>query len=146
MLMTIMLIVQFCFTVVIGVYFLFMLRNQFSGRSAIQSESTKELERLRRMNGIKLSEPLTEKTRPRKVEEIVGQEEGIKALRCALCGENPQHVLIYGPPGVGKTAASRVVLNEAKKILSRPLKSIRSLLRLMQQPCSMTKEALPTPL
>ncbi|HHW14090.1 MAG TPA: ATP-dependent protease LonB, partial [Firmicutes bacterium] len=30
-------------------------------------------------------------------------------------GPNPQHVLMYGPPGVGKTAAARVVLEEAKK-------------------------------
>ena len=33
----------------------------------------------------------------------------------------PQHVLIYGPPGVGKTAAARVVLEEAKKNPLSPL-------------------------
>src|SRR5690606_21228348 len=33
----------------------------------------------------------------------------------ALCGPNPQHVIIYGPPGVGKTAAARLVLEEAKR-------------------------------
>lgn len=37
-----------------------------------------------------------------------------RALRAALCGPNPQHVLIYGPPGVGKTAAARLILEEAK--------------------------------
>ncbi len=39
----------------------------------------------------------------------------MKALKAALCGPNPQHVIIYGPPGVGKTAAARLVLEEAKK-------------------------------
>ena len=33
---------------------------------------------------------------------------------------NPQHVLIYGPPGVGKTAAARVILEEARKIKHLP--------------------------
>ena len=46
--------------------------------------------------------------------EIIGQEKAIRALRAALCGPNPQHVLIYGPPGVGKTAAARLILEEAK--------------------------------
>jgi Lon-like ATP-dependent protease len=63
---------------------------------------------------ISLAEPLAEKTRPQRFEEIVGQDDGLKALRAALCGQNPQHVLIYGPPGVGKTAAARLVLEEAK--------------------------------
>src|SRR5690606_22318466 len=41
--------------------------------------------------------------------------DGLRALRAALCGPNPQHVIIYGPPGVGKTAAARLVLEEAKR-------------------------------
>jgi Lon-like ATP-dependent protease len=54
--------------------------------------------------------------------DIVGQKEGLKALKAALCGPNPQHVLIYGPPGVGKTAAARVVLEEAKKNPDSPFR------------------------
>ena len=73
------------------------------------------MERLQRLRSISLTEPLAEKTRPASFTEIIGQEDGLKALRAALCGPNPQHVLIYGPPGVGKTAAARVVLEEAKK-------------------------------
>src|SRR5690606_5978187 len=60
-------------------------------------------------------EPLAERTRPATFFDIIGQEDGIKALRAALCGPNPQHVIIYGPPGVGKTAAARIVLEESKK-------------------------------
>jgi Lon-like ATP-dependent protease len=108
-------LVQVFFAVVIGLYFWNQLKAQQSNRSAIESESKKELEKLRKMRAIALTEPLAEKTRPSKFEEIVGQADGIKALRAALCGPNPQHVIIYGPPGVGKTAAARLVLSEAKK-------------------------------
>lgn len=118
----IMTVTQFCFTIVIGIYFLTMLKSQYSSKNSIHQESTRELERLKKLNNIKLTEPLTETTRPKSVSDIVGQEEGLKALRAALCGENPQHVLIYGPPGVGKTAASRVVLEEAKKSPGTPFK------------------------
>ncbi len=123
MFMSIMAISQFCFTIVIGLYFLGMLKSQYSGRNSINKESTRELERLKKMNDIKLTQPLTETTRPKTVREIVGQEEGVKALKGALCGKNPQHILIYGPPGVGKTAASRVVLAEAKKNPESPFKN-----------------------
>ena len=67
------------------------------------------------MKAVSLTEPLAERTRPQEMREIVGQDDGLKALRAALCGPNPQHVIIYGPPGVGKTAAARVVLEEAKQ-------------------------------
>ena len=75
----------------------------------------KELDNLNKMRKIKLTEPLTEKSRPTSFDEVIGQEKGIKALKAALCGPNPQHVIIYGPPGVVKTAAARLVLEEAKK-------------------------------
>jgi Lon-like ATP-dependent protease len=63
---------------------------------------------------------LAEKTRPSSFDEIIGQEDGLKALRAALCGPNPQHVILYGPPGIGKTAAARLVLEEAKKTPGSP--------------------------
>src|SRR5690554_8185932 len=108
-------LVNFFFAVVIGLYFLNLLRAQQSSRSAIERESRKEMEKLRKMKQISLTEPLAEKTRPAALADIIGQEEGLKALRAALCGPNPQHVLIYGPPGVGTTAAARVVLPVAQR-------------------------------
>ncbi len=107
--------VQIFFGVVIGLYFWNLLRSQQGTRVAVDREVKKELERIRRLRQISLSAPLSEKTRPTSFEEIIGQEEGLRLLRAALCGPNPQHVLIYGPPGVGKTAAARIVLEEAKK-------------------------------
>jgi len=106
--------IQIFFAVVIGLYFWNLLRSQQSNKAVIERESRKELEKLQKMRNIKLTEPLSEKTRPTTFNEIVGQEEGLKALRAALCSPNPQHVIIYGPPGVGKTAAARLVLEEAK--------------------------------
>ncbi|GAE30195.1 ATP-dependent protease La LonB Type I [Halalkalibacter hemicellulosilyticusJCM 9152] len=78
------------------------------------------MEQLRKMRSVSLSEPLAEKVRPSSFHDIIGQEEGIRSLRAALCGPNPQHVIIYGPPGVGKTAAARLVLEEAKKHADSP--------------------------
>jgi len=114
--------IQVFFAVIIGLYFWNLLKTQQGNKSALERESRKELEKLQHMRTISLTEPLAEKTRPTSFDEIIGQEEGLKAMRAALCGPNPQHVLIYGPPGVGKTAAARLVLEEAKKSEVSPFK------------------------
>jgi Lon-like ATP-dependent protease len=108
-------LLQIFFIIVIGLYFFNLLKSQQGNKLAVQKESRKEMDKLARMRKVSLSEPLSEKTRPSTFDEIIGQKEGLKALRAALCGPNPQHVIVYGPPGVGKTAAARLVLEEAKK-------------------------------
>lgn len=113
-------VVQIFFAIVIGLYFWNLLRSQQTSKVAVDRESRKEMEQLRKMREISLTEPLAEKTRPAAFAEIIGQEEGLKSLRAALCGPNPQHVIVYGPPGVGKTAAARLVLEEAKKNTKSP--------------------------
>jgi ATP-dependent Lon protease len=116
------LFVQLFFGIIIGLYFWNLLRNQRTQKVSIDRESRKEMEQLRKMRSISLTEPLSEKVRPTSFQDIVGQEDGIKSLKAALCGPNPQHVIIYGPPGVGKTAAARLVLEEAKKNQKSPFK------------------------
>lgn len=113
-------IIQFFFTVVIGMYFWNMLKKQRGSKKAVKKDSKEEMKKLSRLRSISLTEPLSEKTRPDSFEEIIGQEEGIEGLRAALCGPNPQHVIMYGPPGVGKTAAARLVLKEARKNSKSP--------------------------
>ncbi len=107
--------IQIFFAIIIGMYFLNLLKSQRGNKIVVERESRKEMDKLRELRQLSLTEPLAEKTRPSRFEEIIGQEEGLKALRAALCGPNPQHVIIYGPPGIGKTAAARLVLEEAKK-------------------------------
>ncbi|QAY65142.1 ATP-dependent protease LonB [Paenibacillus protaetiae] len=119
----ILMLVQVFFAVVIGLYFWNLMRNQKTNRSAVDRESRKEMDKLRKLRSISLTKPLAEKTRPQTMQDIVGQRDGLRALKAALCSANPQHVIIYGPPGVGKTAAARVVLEEAKKNPSSPFLS-----------------------
>ncbi|MBO9608578.1 MAG: ATP-dependent protease LonB [Paenibacillaceae bacterium] len=119
----VLMLVQVFFAIVIGLYFWNLLRNQQTNKSAVDRESKKELEKLRKLRSVSLTKPLAEKTRPSSLQDIVGQKEGLRALKAALCGPNPQHVIIYGPPGVGKTAAARVILEEAKKNAASPFRS-----------------------
>ncbi|NLB51984.1 MAG: ATP-dependent protease LonB [Syntrophomonadaceae bacterium] len=115
-------LIQLFFAVVIGLYFWNLLKNQQSKKVYVGRETEKETLKLKQMRNISLTEPLSSLTRPSSLNDVVGQEEGIDMLRSALCNANPQHVIIYGPPGIGKTAAARLVLEEAKNNPLSPFK------------------------
>ncbi len=85
-------------------------------------DNSKEMENLNKLKKISLTLPLTEVSRPSCFKDIIGQEMGTRALIASLCSPNPQHVLIYGPPGIGKTAAARLVLDYAKTLAHSPFK------------------------
>ena len=89
----IFMVVQLFFGVIIGIYFWTLLRGQKTNRTAIDRESRKELDKLRKLRSISLTKPLSEKTRPQSIDDIVGQKEGLRALKAALCSDNPQHVI-----------------------------------------------------
>lgn len=112
--------IQLLVSIVVGLFFFLQLRQQKKAQPAVRRESNRELENLQRMRAIRLSEPLAEKVRPNQFSDIIGQSEGIKSLKAILCGANPQHVIIYGPPGIGKTCAARLVLEAAKKTKGTP--------------------------
>lgn len=99
----------------LGAYYFFKSSRKRSKIKELTFEdNVVEQDRLACMWEEGLTDPLAEQTRHKALTEIIGQEKAIRALRAALCGPNPQHVLIYGPPGVGKTAAARLILEEAK--------------------------------
>ncbi len=52
--------------------------------------------------------------RPKALDQVVGQEAAVKALIAKLASPYPQHVILYGPPGVGKTTVARLALELAK--------------------------------
>ncbi len=108
-------LIQLFFAIVIGIYFWNLLQKQRNSKRAVSYESKKEMAKLHKLRNRSLTEPLSEKVRPSDFSEVIGQAEGIEALKAALCGPNPQHVIIYGPPGIGKTAAARIILEEARK-------------------------------
>ena len=115
-------VIQLAVTITVGVYFFTQLRKEKNVQPGVKRESAREYENLRKMRAVRLSEPLSEHVRPHAFEDIVGQEEGIRSLKAILCGANPQHVIIYGPPGIGKTCAARAVLEYAKTSEGTPFK------------------------
>ena len=52
--------------------------------------------------------------RPKSLDEVVGQRDAIESLLTKLSSPYPQHILLYGPPGVGKTTVARLALQVAK--------------------------------
>lgn len=79
------------------------------------AQTLKKLAHIEKMNSIKLANSVTEVLRPQTVGEIIGQENAVQSLLAKLATPYPQHLLIYGPPGVGKTSAARVALETVKQ-------------------------------
>lgn len=84
------------------------------------AKTTKKLERLEELDSKKINKNVMSLLRPETFDEIVGQERAIKSLISKMASPYPQHIILYGPPGVGKTSAARLALEEAKKLQSTP--------------------------
>ena len=63
----------------------------------------KKREELEALENIHLTQSVMELLRPQNFDEIVGQERAVRSLMAKLSSPYPQHLLLYGPPGVGKT-------------------------------------------
>ena len=92
---------QLIFTFIAGMYFFQNLKFTNNDKNIFQRDFKRKQDNLNKLRSIKLNISLSEKTRPINLTDIVGQENGIKALKSALCTKNPRHVVIYGPPGEG---------------------------------------------
>ncbi|MDS1030558.1 Lon family ATP-dependent protease [Bacillota bacterium LX-D] len=80
------------------------------------AQTLKKLAVLEKLNQIQLAKTAMEVLRPSKLEEIVGQERAVRALLAKVASPFPQHIIVYGPPGVGKTTAARLALEAAKSV------------------------------
>lgn len=78
------------------------------------AQTLKKLAQLEVMNQNKLASSATEVLRPQSVDEIIGQENAVQSLLSKLATPYPQHIIMFGPPGVGKTSAARVALEMVK--------------------------------
>ena len=80
----------------------------------------KKREALEALETVHLTQSVMELLRPRSFDEVVGQERAVRSLMAKLSSPYPQHLLLYGPPGVGKTTAARLVLEAAKQRVVSP--------------------------
>ncbi|CDM69793.1 ATP-dependent protease [Clostridium bornimense] len=80
----------------------------------------RKYENLEKLSSRELTENLMVHLRPHKFSEIIGQERAIKSLISKIASPYPQHIILYGPPGVGKTSAARLALEEAKQLEYTP--------------------------
>ena len=64
-------LIQLFFGIVIGLYFLNLLKGQRTQKVSIDRESKKEMDQLRSMRAIRLTEPLAEKVRPVSFKELL---------------------------------------------------------------------------
>ena len=74
----------------------------------------KKLEELVALDGRRLSASALQLLRPTTLADVVGQESAIASLLAKISSPFPQHVILYGPPGVGKTTVARLALEVAK--------------------------------
>jgi putative ATPase len=67
---------------------------------------------------ISTQQPLAERMRPSKLEDLIGQEHLVGEngiIRKAIQSGNVPSMILWGPPGVGKTTIANIIANEVKR-------------------------------
>lgn len=62
--------------------------------------------------------PLAERMRPSRLEDLIGQEHLVGSngiIRKAIATSNVPSMILWGPPGVGKTTIANIIANEVKR-------------------------------
>lgn len=80
------------------------------GKSCENAQTLKKLGLLEKMEFNGLNGAAFDMLRPRQIDELIGQDQAVKALLAKLNTPYPQHILLYGPPGVGKTTCARLAM------------------------------------
>ncbi|WP_185652139.1 Lon family ATP-dependent protease [Clostridium sp. DJ247] len=84
------------------------------------AKTLKKYAQLEVLDAKKLSKNIQSLLRPEVFDEIIGQERAIKSILSKIASPYPQHIILYGPPGVGKTTAARLALEEVKRLKYTP--------------------------
>lgn len=84
------------------------------------AQTLRRLAQLEKMESRGLNRSTLNMVRPQTFDEVIGQNSAIKALVSKIASPYPQHIILYGPPGVGKTTAARLALEEARKRKNTP--------------------------
>lgn len=84
------------------------------------SKTNKKYEELIHLDEKKTNKNIMSFLRPENFSEVVGQDRAIKSLISKLSSPYQQHIILYGPPGVGKTTAARIALEEARRLSFTP--------------------------
>lgn len=85
-------------------------------KSCENAHTLKKLGKLEKMERKCLNRSALEILRPTRLDEIIGQDKAVRALIACLSNPYPQHLILYGPPGVGKTTCARLALEMVKNM------------------------------
>lgn len=84
------------------------------------AQTLKKLAILEKLDQKNLTRRALDVLRPAAIDQIVGQERPVRSLLSKLASPFPQHIILYGPPGVGKTTAARLALEAARALPNSP--------------------------